>query len=490
MARLRSLTFGLLIFGAQLAAADLKPILFLNKITIRLTGDWPTPEQYDELRAEMAANNCQEVACLDNYFRKKIKEMTDTKGFFKEFTLRVYERFSYKMPTTTEMFRELGGRRDDHMHVARLLFYNEPLDSLFTSQKTWRRTGFRVAPRLGYGTSSGNENFFIDGEPRVRREFSPASGAMNESQILELDYSGHLNLSGMFTTEKFLERYWNSPVNQNRKRSAAVFRIMMCDKMSPALERQGQSDRENNLALGIPDVVGAKVNMNKHAGLKDCAQCHNKIDPLAWTMTPVETDIASEGIAGRIHYTDFGRTVNVKVSNFHEAVVALTQQPAYVDCQVQWLVDSFLGRDLKMHPLTFEKLAEQFNAVGRRVKDFMPMLMMVDEFRGIESKYKQPPILTEVHGVLSACMECHAPFLKKSPRGVKSTLVKISSRLDLAHDGQNRSMPPRSHWWEPSAQEIQSIKNWILQGAPLTENHRTLTDEEIGVVLSGGQNAK
>jgi hypothetical protein len=45
-------------------------------------------------------------------------------------------------------------------------------------------------------------------------------------------------------------------------------------------------------------------------------------------------------------------------------------------------------------------------------------------------------------------------------------------------------MPPADHWWAPSASDIQDIKNWIAEGAPMTEGKPVLNQQEIQKALT------
>jgi hypothetical protein len=74
--------------AATATAAELSPSVFYNKISQRLTGKWPTPQQFQKLKDEMSKRQCQKVGCLEDFFRAEIGRLTDTKEFTSEFYLK------------------------------------------------------------------------------------------------------------------------------------------------------------------------------------------------------------------------------------------------------------------------------------------------------------------------------------------------------------------------------------------------------------------
>ena len=85
-----------LLASTRLAADPLDPASYLNKISQRLTGQWPSPEESDALTAAMDANHCQRTDCLIPYFRDYIQKKMNTPEFYSEATLKVFEKFESK----------------------------------------------------------------------------------------------------------------------------------------------------------------------------------------------------------------------------------------------------------------------------------------------------------------------------------------------------------------------------------------------------------
>ena len=473
------------------ATKPMPPSVFYIKMQKRLTGggSWPTPEELTELKTEMARRNCDKVECMDDFFRKKIAAIMETRAFYSEMILKVNEKMNLKVPSNPKNFfvGESGSIVQDEVSgmIYRVFSQDLPFDTLFTGQIRW----------ISKTDSSPFSSF-------SRTDIEPVGDAAKKAEVnvavpggdlpaFEEDFTGHPNFAGIFTTNRFLNRYWNSPVNQSRKRAAAVFQTLLCDSMSPALERMGQVDREHRLALGLPDFASkereiGELHKNKHASQADCMKCHTRLDPVATTMRPLELGISNKPFAGRLRYfTSLNESVDRPVQSFHDLITQITKENKYVDCQVAWMTEKFIGRDLDISPKRYAELVKTFEAKGRRVKSFITELMMSPEFRGEQTPYKEAASFKNAKEVLSNCFECHSNFIRQIG-SFKTKLQKISQRLDLGGDGKNRTMPPKTHWWDLSSEEIATIKSWLQEGAPVAEGEPLLEQNEVNLILNRG----
>ncbi len=482
-----------LLIGTAVHAKPLDPANYLLKISERLTGAWPKRSEYADLEKQMKALGCGEIACMGDYFKKYIEKKMDTPAFFAEASLKVHERFSLQTPQHVSFPIVASGSTQDNLGIESLLVFrvlkeNLPIDDLFTSQTQWKvdlseLTSSRFASLLEFDV----ENV---AEPRTRN-FNVSHPALNDTKIIETNYAGHPNVAGLFSSQKFLTRYWNSPINGNRKRAAAVFKIMLCDPMNPALERLSAKAREQALAQGVPESTVTnrtieEIHKNRHGNQKDCAQCHNRLDPLARTLRPLELGISKFASKGRLRFYDaVNQPVDFPANGFHDLITQITKQQKYNDCQMNWLFNWIVGKDVNIHPARFSELLETFEKDGRRMKETIASLLLSPEFQGREIKFETPPSFEKARVVLNNCYDCHSNFLKSHGAQLKLTLSKISNKLDLPNDGRDRKMPPSYHYWEPTQQEVLTVKAWISEGAPLVAGKNLLSPEEVRAILGG-----
>ncbi len=471
-------------------AAALSPEEYLNKISERLTGRWATPFDYQKLEEVMAQTNCRQISCLSDFYRTYARAKLDTPEFYNEATLKVFEKFGFQTPTQRPMpITKYSNNDTDAREMLlpyRVFKEDLSLDTLFTGQVYWRRHNesdrysmFRAAPIQWEKTPA--ESIIIGNLPEL-----------SQIQTQELDYTGHPNIAGLFSTNTFLTRYWNSPVNSNKKRAAAFYRIMLCNTMNPALERESMQEREEALSRGVPVLEASsrsieEIHKNRHAHQADCAKCHNLLDPVSYTMRPMELGISKFASPGMLRvYNEFNRTEEYRVNSFAELVKKATELQPYQDCQVNWLFNWVVGKDVAVHPQRFMDLLESFKRNGRKAKTMVEELVLSPEFRGETTNYVEAASFTRANTVLKNCRDCHSNFFNTSADEMKAKLRKISRKLDLPNDGRGRQMPPIYHWWQPTDEEVLSIKSWVQEGAPLTQGRPVLTPSEVREILGTG----
>jgi hypothetical protein len=485
-----------LVASAPAVAQELPPQVFLYKISMRLVGHPPTLEEKNLLRSKLRSS-CDTVSCLESFFRSFIREKMNQSEFYAIAYEKVTERMGYKAPPSTALSQiiQAGKATDsasegrDFMLIYRTFKENAPIDDLFTSQIVTDP----IYPDISAANTSF-ERFSID----VSKMSRPPSQSTYDLRLengstitaAEFNLNGHPNVSGLFSSTRFLLRYWNSPINLNRKRSAAFFRLMLCDSMSPALERETQKEKELRLALGISDEQTsldelAKIHLNKHANQKDCAVCHDRLDPLGRTMRPLEIGVSGVPFKGRLRFANsLSENADIPVDNFHDLTVKTTQQSKYIDCQTNWMIETFLGKDLGLPPLRFAEVLKVVENNKRRVKSTIEELLMLPEFRGLVPKIIEPASLVAAKAVLSNCSECHSNLFKERPEQIRARLSRISVCLDLPNDGKSRAMPPSDHYWDPSQEEVMAVKTWISRGGPLSDDVNLFDRAEVQKVLS------
>lgn len=477
-------------------AQELPPQVFLYKLTMRLVGRPPTLAEKNQL-AGKTRSGCETVTCLDGFFRSFIREKMSQPEFYAIAYSKVTERFGYKSPSSSALSQILQTAREnesasegrDFMLVYRTFKENASIDDLFVSQTITDPTFPDVAAANG-----SFERYSIDTSKMSR---PPQQGTYdlrleNGSTITanEFNLKGHANVSGLFSSTRFLLRYWNSPINMNRKRAAAYFRVMLCDAMSPALERETQKEKELRLALGMSDEQVSveeleKIHQNKHANQKDCAVCHNRLDPIGRTMRPLELGVSGVAFKGRLRFANsLSENSDISVDGFHDLIVKTTEQSKYIDCQTNWMIETFLGKDLGLSTLRFTEVLKTVEKNKRRVKSTIEELLMLPEFRGLVQRVPEPASLVAAKAVLSNCNECHSNLFKERPEQIKARLARISICLDLPANGKGRAMPPSDHYWEPTDAEVMTVKTWISNGGPLSDEVKLFDNGEVQKVLA------
>lgn len=470
------------------------PEVFLNRLSQRLVGGFPMPEEYIRLKAEMQKRNCNSTSCLEDYYRKYIQDKMKSEEFYVLFYSHITERFGYKSPKSLSVESLLNTRYPDNGTSAprdfglvyKILKENRSFDELYTSQ-------IIVEPDVNsnLNKSSGPIEYIGIDTDGLKKDVSNTNSfnfELNNKKTLtakEFDLSGHHNYSGLFSSTVFLNHRWNTDLNQNRKRSAAFYRIMICDSMTPALDRETEKQRENRMARGLfdEDVITAnlkQVHLNRHATQADCASCHKKLDPVGKVFRSFEQGISNVPLKGALLFSDASESLNkMNVDDFHDLTTKTVKLDRYFDCQLSWFLEILLGQDFKASTGRLIELTRQIENRKRKIRDVIEEVLMIPEFRNISLNVTEPESLKQAKLVFENCKECHSSFFSMRPELLKSKLGRIAICMDLANDGRNRQMPPSDHYWHPGQDEIQQINSWIRQGAPITEKDKLLSPEDV-----------
>ena len=492
--------------SADTSTVELSPELALSKIRNRLLGDWPTIEEWDALHAAMSVRSCQKVSCLHDYFAQRIAEYMKNPRYVARMSLKVEELLylrsgsfpwdqyaesgqSPKPPQTPvnyernnlETFNALSSL------IRRVFTENLPWDELYTAKT------YEIYPTVpGQFTRSESAFYNLDTPSLPPTQSDPAA----LPSPLKVDVSTNPNASGVFSTPRFLNRFWNSSLNQGRKRSAAIFRVLVCDTLFPSLERKSQAADEVSKALGstekaIADAHTSQV-VNKHSSDPACIRCHQRLDPLAWTLRGLEVGFSARPYPGYVRFYDTsGQLTKFKVTSFDEAIATFTKQQKYRSCQVDHLFRWVIGKDVDVTPARLAQLESDFDKVGRKTNDYVSHLLLSKEFLTKPQQAAAPPsvpasLYERATVVFSNCIACHGssyPFTDLKQWN-KKRLADIVWKLDLANDGVNREMPPRDYKkWQPSASEIQDVKSWIAAGSPSSDGTNALTPDEALKIL-------
>lgn len=291
--------------------------------------------------------------------------------------------------------------------------------------------------------------------------------------------AGDPRVAGALTTSRFFNRYGNTALNKNRRRAAAVFRAALCDDMKAVVvDEKGNQDEILDRVFPGAGAHGKQVQLSglegKHGADPACMKCHYKLDPMGLAFQSsgmILSPFASPGAL--VFKREGGGEVNIKGRGIGDVARAITEQPEYVNCQVQHFWRWFVGRDRFLERSTINELAAKFEEVGRKPNDFIAYLVSRPEFRANSDLGGTVQMVYQVKTVLQNCNGCHAnegiPSFTAWPIGGSESrhqawLKRIRSALAL--DGGTRSMPPRSSVWQPDADQLEVIRQWFEHGSP------------------------
>lgn len=340
-------------------------------------------------------------------------------------------------------------------------------------------------------------------ERRLEAGYTVNSATENEDKVTKHE-SNSSRLAGVLTDPHFLQRYWTTPVNQNRKRAAAIFRVFLCDEMRAVILPDARAQKEIEEAgfdkEDAPEIMEPPKNnaefAARHANDQKCASCHFKLDPLANVFRSGSSRLPAKPVPGALSYRRrSGELVNVPFNNAQELAQALVSQPDYVSCQVKHFWNWFIGSDLPMSPATEKELIAKFNGSGRSVAPFVAYLVSRPEFHQFPKLSVETIQFRHVSGLLRDCNSCHdmnydGPSLSKLPfensfsnDGHERVIEKMIREMDLLGDGSRTRMPPRSAGWTVKDDDRVRLIAWLAKGAPNDKGEVTWNNQQLQIQL-------
>jgi hypothetical protein len=484
------LIFLALIFSqSSHANSTLSPALHLRKIKFRLTGQDPSSAEYYAIQKREKECAGQSAACMNDYLRAKVQEYMGQpqfigKGVELVNSLMYFAPFSKPYEAVSEKSVERYRISDSLTLLSKRIFTeNRKWTELFTANE--------------YELTS-TENTFVISDVLFFSSFIP-------DELKPVEKGSRLRVSlpediaaGFITTPRMNLRFFNTPVNEGRKRAAAVLRIGFCDDMFPAIER-GEEHRlvEDQIARGkkFEEVIEGMKQANLHGQRKDCAQCHvyRSLDHLAWTFRGFELGLDPKPAPGRFTYLmPDGKVVDQPVRGIGHYARVLTEQEIFVPCQVKNLWTEFGGSSvtLERNKDLQDRLAAEYRREGSGIKDFLSFMVLQPEFRKVGRDLIVDPKFAAAEKVMINCNNCHGgrrPSFTKLPimvNGVDRTQVwieRIISSLDIQPYSKNADyaepMPPFDGPWQPSTSDLQAVREWIEAGVPDAEGKKHISLE-------------
>lgn len=483
-----------LVMGSSALAANLQEESYFYKISKALRGVPPT---YDERAAfEAAAAQGQSEAFL----QAKIQEFTKTPQFSVKLKQKVDELFRFNaepnLPTGTP-----SSPYDTHVVpqsaydnlVTKVISQNQSWDQLLLS-KTYQISGGSDmdghAEKQFYSIALSNKN----PQPSIEDSmvgYSMSSSYYNPSSWQNIVFPDQdLRVAGVVTTPRFFGRYANTALNKNRRRASTVFRIFLCDGMTPSVPTHDAATEDANFDLVFPNHAGLTEDQihkglqpDVHGQMPDCRACHYKLDPMGQTFGFSAATLAPMPAHGALTYKGSdNRAVNIPVNGLGDLAQKITEQPEYVSCQVQHFWTWYVGRDVFISKTRQNELVEKFNQLGRKPQDFVAYLTSTPEFRQRSETLNENQLLARgAVKILQNCYNCHSNEpqsgdmkywdLTDLPYGDDSAMRgyaidRLNFALDIDGDGSHRFMPPKESMWQLSSDDYATLKTWILHGAP------------------------
>jgi hypothetical protein len=488
----------LLLCAPAFASQTLSDASYLRKLSLHIRGTKPTRDEYDQLRQTRGE------AEKNSFFEQFTNNLLASKGHQGRMQFRLAERFRLQTPERDLKAYEDGdkwGNHDGGQSISgkvrdslidlfsRIARDNLSWDELLTGKS------YTAYPSIysKYEIEDTDFSFYknvhaklknIDKKRRIERAFlpprkgNPSSGYTDPTDVpIKIEFAkDDLRIAGALTTRRFLSRYNTTGLNKNRRRAAAVFKIFLCDAMIPAISDKEDRTHEfldatfaRDFEVTANELSGEVTEQQRHGTDPQCMACHSKLDPLGRAFQALGNTMHPRPFGGHLYFKRSSHsTVFLKGRGIGDLAKAISQQPEYEQCQVQWFWDEFIGVDIPLSNQRKNELVLEFNRVNRRTNDFISILVKQPEFR---SKPRAKGFITfsQVQPLLKRCDSCHAgmeeiPLFASPSTPLDNDWQKnILDRLNRG-DNDDLQMPQDlKETWRGS--DIQLIKQWILDGA-------------------------
>ncbi len=364
---------------------------------------------------------------------------------------------------------------------------NQPWDQLLLARE-YRYKGLTPSPLFFESILESERLFFQD---LSQGQFSETESKADSQGLVTVEGKvvfpeSNLNVAGVISTPTFFQRYNTTALNRNRRRAAAIFKLFLCDSMSPVIPTDADKEANDSGKL-IGDIHGEKqisdgmkANLEaQHGQDPQCKACHYKLDPMGKAFEPF--GLTPKDYVGKGMVT-FRRINGTKVEEPFLGLAGLARkviaQPEYLQCQVRHFWDQYIGIDIPLTSKKSDKVQMQFSQKSLGVRDLVRALVLSDDFR--YRKFDEDFSYDDVAGVLRSCTQCHNS--QEIPPLVP-TLGEPENKFDLSHlptkyrsdtildiqrvlnlpESNDQSMPRNRKDWNP--QNLEMLKKWINGGA-------------------------
>lgn len=375
--------------------------LYLRRISFLLNGVPPDIKDLD------AVSSLSEEKYKE-FLRTKIDAYLESDLFAKKMRIRVIELL--KMKVTPQLDSELFTISDFFQDDAATYISsntNSVLDlflfDLFKNNQSWDKLLTGNTYKINFNKNDGLTDLDFYQDVVDITKIKPVN---NEAILKGHSKEEQEALAGVLTTPRFFERYFANKRNENRKRSAAIFSIFLCDHMQEEQIFSAQDKKRLiEKSLNILPTIGIHKNAGKTEGERTqakkrhgsdpvCMSCHYKLDPLGKVFDLSALRPNLQKVSGRLTYNDKENQelVDMPFSNISTMAHLITRQKKYESCQIKHFWDWFVGDDVELSMTKKNILISYFNKNKRRPKDLIRYLLLENY-----SLYKNELLLKKAH---------------------------------------------------------------------------------------------
>jgi hypothetical protein len=481
---------------AQDATSGPSPQYLLRQLTLKLTGQLPSDQ---EIKLVSGRSGIE----LGSQLYKIAKLRTSNENFKRKLHERINEHYRFRVLVNAPEWKlrftqnTVYSWRDSDYIIDQVISQNRPWDDLILTKgfvvdraKTDDRdlidlTGF-WSQRAKF-SNLGLIEPVTAGSARDELDqlIAPAAFPSLKSDRFSVEPIPGLdsNTAGLLSSKTFFERYATSVTNANYGRAAAVFRIFLCDEMAPKVTAsiEDSSQRLEDVFSSMQEAQGRSLSpgqpahSGRHASDPSCQGCHYKLDPMAQSYVGQGTTPNRLPIKGRLIFRNsFGTKIEKSFSGLNGLAQTLVREPEYARCQVKRFWNWYVGNDITLSEQRLSELVKIFDGVGRKPKEFVPLLYVQPEFaRGPSDVIN----FENVRPILKKCTDCHdanpknkVPSLTVLPFGGSEAshfevMTSISKEMDFQGDGSDATMPPKDETqWQLTENELNRLRMWFFDG--------------------------
>ncbi len=477
----------------------------LRKITILLKGTLPANEDLVELSELSSDREKNEFISdkINEYFESEEYKFKMVNRLEELYQLRVSDDDERAFQVEEDEYRESISNSLNHL-FGTLISENQSWDKLLTE------TDYSVPLVEDYYENGPFPEFYfykfnhsLDDQAYndILTYLESVSDTSTVVPLKSNNPDGYQNLAGSITTERFFQRYPTTQINANRKRAAAIFRIFLCDDMTPVI-LPSATENQDLLKLSLnttntaanPQIQNSDI---RHGQDSQCQTCHHKLEPMAETLIGSSVVPNAQPSSGALVFYEEMLNGNfekrhITVSGLNELGHQIVNQQQYLSCQVSHFWNWFVGENI---PLPIEKkyeLSQKFDDLGRRPSDFIHYLLNSDDFKFPNQIDVNDIRYSNVKPIFKHCDSCHAgeitaPVLSNGYpfSTVEETqfnlLKKIITSTDLHEQKEVDYMPPQDAGWALNSFERNLLKAWMISGAK-DDNGNLYIDRNADVI--------
>ena len=401
-------------------SADLSPQARLRKLSLHIRGITPEAEDYENLKKASHENS------EEDFFALKTQEYLKSPQHVGKMMTRLDELFKVR-PTSYPP--EIIGL-DDSVELEQGKFNNDQsrmrnsMDELFRAIPKYNRSWDQLLLAKDYTLFRNYiNNLAVDNKSIPQSVYEsgffdslvPDTVYTNRKSLMtrfEFD-KDDLRVAGALTTWRFVTRYTNSDINRNRRRSAAIYRIFLCDVMRPTATAS-EKDTQELFDLTFPKSATQGSALSSHAEQKHgtdaaCMACHHKLDPMGQTLDGLGSILFEAPYPGSLVIDHIDGSIEKQPARgLGELALEITRSPEYASCQVRHFWEWFIGRDIPLSESRLAELRDKFDSVGRRTNDFVAFLVNQPEFIRIPGAVlSKSALYYRANQRLASCNSCH-----------------------------------------------------------------------------------